>query len=110
MGARSVPGIYLAGENAVKGDISLLGMFLNQFPVLPSVRCHGSRAGGPTVFLLSIYPRDKMILTTCHVVKAFLWVPSNANMLPKLPGVASSDQVLPAVTICDQLLLYDRID
>ena len=38
LGARSVPGIYLAGENAVKGDISLLGMFLNQFPVRPSVR------------------------------------------------------------------------
>ena len=58
----------------------------------------------PTLPSLSIDPRDKMVLNTFTAIKVFPWVEGSTNMLEKLSGVASCDQVLPEATKCDQIL------
>ena len=49
-------------------------------------------------------PRDKMVLNTFPAIKVFPWVKGSTNMLVRLSGVASCDQVVQEVTKCDQLI------
>ena len=45
-----------------------------------------------------------MVLNTFTAIKVFPWVEGSTNMLEKLSGVASCDQVLLEMTKCDQII------
>ena len=45
-----------------------------------------------------------MVLNIFRAIKVFPWVEGSTNMLEKLSGVASGDEVLPEATKCDQIL------